>query len=401
MTNSAHTRIGVGLIGASADRGWGGIAHVPALQALDAFQIRAVSTTRMESANATARRVGADLAFDTHEALVVRPEVDLVVVAVKVPEHKQIVSDALAAGKMVYCEWPLARNLSEAEALEGFARKRRLRTVVGLQGGLHPPVLFLRDLIAQGVMGKPLSTSIRAQVTDDMWVGRYDPPVEYMAHAEHGATLLGIMLGHGLEPLARVLGTFESLSAVVANQRGDGVRLSDGALLPKDAPDEIVVAGVLEGGVVTSLHYSAGQSAGSATVWEIQGTEGSVRVESASGYIHFTDFTTTLRRGSEPVHVLQVPPLTRLLTCNSTHPQRGSPASTPSSPPTSAKEPPMRRISRSHSIATGYSRRSHGPLKQVIGSICPAPTEGTPIFEPGRGTAAGPEEMAIRELTLT
>ena len=305
MTNSAHTRIGVGLIGASADRGWGGIAHVPALQALDAFQIRAVSTTRMGSANATARRLGADLAFDTHEALVVRPEVDLVVVAVKVPEHKQIVSDALAAGKMVYCEWPLARNLSEAEALEGFARERRLRTVVGLQGGLHPPVLFLRDLIAQGVIGKPLSTSIRAHLTDDMWVGRYDPAVEYMAHAKHGATLLSIMLGHGLEPLARVLGTFESLSAVVANQRGDGVRLSDGASLPKDAPDEIVVAGVLEGGIVTSLHYSAGQSAG--LVWEIQGTEGSLRVETASGYIHFGDMTITLRRGSEPVQQLQVP----------------------------------------------------------------------------------------------
>ncbi|MGW6025310.1 Gfo/Idh/MocA family protein [Streptomyces sp. NPDC055099] len=308
MTNSAHTQIGVGIVGASSDRGWGGIAHVPALQALDAFQIRAVSTTRMESANATARRLGADLAFDTHKALVGRPEVDLVVVAVKVPEHEQIVSDALAAGKMVYCEWPLARNLSEAEALEGFARERRLRTVVGLQGGLHPPILFLRDLIAQGVIGKPLSTSIRAHLADDMWGGRYDPPVEYMAHAKHGATLLSIMLGHGLEPLARVLGTFESLSAVVANQRGDGVRLSDGASLPKDAPDEIVVAGVLEGGIVTSLHYSAGQSAGSATVWEIQGTEGSVRVESASGYLHFTDFTITLRRGSEPVQVLQVPP---------------------------------------------------------------------------------------------
>ncbi|MBF0815542.1 Gfo/Idh/MocA family oxidoreductase [Microbacterium paludicola] len=308
MTNSAGTRIGVGLVGASADRGWGGIAHVPALRALDAFQIRAVSTTRMESASATARRLGADLAFDTHEALVVRPEVDLVVVAVKVPDHRRIVTDALAAGKMVYAEWPLARNLAEAEELERLARQKGLRTVVGLQGGLHPPIRFLRDLIAQGVIGKPLSTSIRAHLTDDMWFGRYDPSLEYMAQAEHGATLLSIMLGHGLEPLARVLGTFESVSAVVANQRGDGVRLSDGAPLPKDAPDEIVVAGVLEGGVVTSLHYSAGHPAGTATVWEVQGTEGSLRVESASGYIHFTDLTITLRRGSEPARVLQAPP---------------------------------------------------------------------------------------------
>ncbi|MDR6144039.1 putative dehydrogenase [Microbacterium foliorum] len=308
MTNSISTRIGVGLIGASADRGWGGIAHIPALQALDAFQIRAVSTTRMATANATAHRLGADLAFDTHEALVARPEVDLVVVAVKVPDHKQIVTDALAAGKMVYSEWPLARNLAEAEELERLARERRLRTVVGMQGGPHPPILFLRDLIAQGVIGKPISASIRAHVTDDMWLGRYEPPLEYMARTENGATLLSIILGHGLEPLARVLGTFETVSAVVANQRGDGLRLSDGSSLPKDAPDEIIVAGVLDGGIVTSLHYSAGHPAGTATVWEIQGTEGSLRVESASGYIHFTDLTITLRRGSEPIHLLRVPP---------------------------------------------------------------------------------------------
>lgn len=306
MTSSANTRIGVGIVGASADRGWGGIAHVPVLRALDAFQIRAVSTTRMESAKATASQLGADLAFDTHQALVLRPEVDLVVVAVKVPEHKQIVSDALAAGKMVYCEWPLARNLSEAEALERFARERRLRTVIGLQGSLHPPIRYLRDLVRQGVIGRPLSTSIRAHQDDDMWVGRYDPPFEYMAHAGNGATLQSIMLGHALQPLAHVLGAFESLSAVVSNQRGDGIRLSDGTSLPKDAPDEIIVAGVLEGGIVTSLHYSAGQSAG--VVWEIQGTEGRLRVETASGYIHFGDLTITLRRSSEPVQQLHVPP---------------------------------------------------------------------------------------------
>jgi predicted dehydrogenase len=206
---------------------------------------------------------------------------------------------------MVYCEWPLARNLSEAQALGGLARERRLRTVIGLQGGLHPPIRYLHDLVRQGVIGMPLSTSIRAHLNDDMWVGRYDPPFEYMARAANGATLQSIMLGHALQPLAHVLGEFESLSAVVTNRRGDGVRLSDGSSLPKDSPDEIIVAGVLEGGIVTSLHYSAGQSAG--LVWEIQGTEGSLRVETASGYIHFGDMTITLRRGSEPVQQLQVP----------------------------------------------------------------------------------------------
>ena len=130
----------------------------------------------------------------------------------KVPEHHQIVTDALAAGKMVFCEWPLGRNLLEAEELAGLAREKQLRTVIGLQGGLHPPIRFLHDLIRQGAIGLPLSTSIRAHPTEDMWVGRYDPPFEFMAQTDNGATLLSIAVGQALEPLAQVLGEFDSLS---------------------------------------------------------------------------------------------------------------------------------------------------------------------------------------------
>jgi len=308
MTGSTRTKIGVGIVGASATRGWAGVAHIPALQSLDALEIRAVSTTRIESAKATADKLGIDLAFANHQALVARPEVDLVVVAVKVPEHHQIVSDALAAGKMVYCEWPLARNLAEAGELAGLAHERQARTLVGLQGALHPPIRFLSDLVRQGVIGRAISTSIRAHPTEEMWTGRFDPPFAFMARAEHGATFLSIALGHALEPLARVLGTFDNLSAVVANQRGDGVSLPDGAPLPKDAPDELAVAGVLAGGIVASLHYSAGQPAGPAMVWEIQGTEGSLRIETPSGYLHFGDLAITCCRGRGPVQRLAVPP---------------------------------------------------------------------------------------------
>lgn len=310
MTGPANssTKIGVGIIGASATRGWAGVAHVPALRALDAFEIRAVSTTRIDSARETAEQLGIDLAFDNYQALVSRPEVDLVVVAVKVPHHYRIVSDALAAGKMVYCEWPLGRNLAEAENLARLAREQNLRTMVGLQGALHPPIRFLRDLVRQGVIGTPLSTSIRAHPTEEMWTGRFDQPFAYMARAENGATFLSIALGHALEPLACVLGTFDSLSATVANQRGDGVRLPDQSPLPKDTPDEIAVAGVLEGGIVASLHYSAGLSAGPAMVWEIQGTEGSLRIETPSGYLHFGDLAITCRRAPGPVQRLTVPP---------------------------------------------------------------------------------------------
>ncbi|WP_308438383.1 LLM class flavin-dependent oxidoreductase [Streptomyces parvus] len=50
----------------------------------------------------------------------------------------------------------------------------------------------------------------------------------------------------------------------------------------------------------------------------------------------------------------------------------------------------MRRISRSHSIATGYSRRSPGPLKQAIGSICPARPNELPSLNPGEALPQDP-----------
>ena len=302
-------RVGVGIVGASDQRGWAKVAHIPALQALEGFDIRGVSTTRMDSARATANALNVELAFDNHKDLVERPEIDLVVVAVKVPGHRIIVRDALAAGKMVYCEWPLARNLLEAEELATLARDMKLKTVVGLQGRQHPPIRFLRDLIRQGVIGRPLSTSIRAHPTEATWHGHFDAPYEYMSDSANGATMLSISVGHALDTVAHVLGEFDSLSAVVSNQRGDGIRLQDGSRMTNDAPDEIAAVGVLQGGVVASMHYSAGNSVGKPMSWEIQGSAGSLLVESSTaGYIHLGDLIITIRHGSGQPQRIVVPP---------------------------------------------------------------------------------------------
>lgn len=308
LRHEVPQKIGVGIVGASSARGWANVAHIPAIQAINAFEIRGVSTTREETARVTAARLGIELAYDNHQALVARPEIDLVVVCVKVPHHHAVVSDAIAAGKMVYCEWPLARNVVEAEELERSAREKRLKTMVGLQGRMAPPIRYLRDLIRQDVIGRPLSTSIRAHPTEDMWLGRFDPPFEFMADAANGSTMLSIAVGHALEPLAQVLGEFEALSAVMANRRGDGIRLRDGQTLHKDAPDEIAVVGTLETGIIASLHYSAGIPAGPPMVWEIQGSDGSLLIESASGgYLHTGDLAITLRRGGEQPQRLAIP----------------------------------------------------------------------------------------------
>jgi predicted dehydrogenase len=96
MTDSP---IGVGIIGASL-KGWAATAHVPALKLLPGFRLMAVSTSNLVSATA-AQAFGAPHAFDNAHDLVNCPAVVLVVVAVKVPHHQQLVTAALAAGRMV------------------------------------------------------------------------------------------------------------------------------------------------------------------------------------------------------------------------------------------------------------------------------------------------------------
>src|SRR5438105_2755669 len=161
MNNHAPKKIRIGIIGVSPDRGWAAQAHIPALKSLsNDFEITALSTTRRESADAASKLFGVPLAFDNHQDLVNNPNVDVVVVTVKVPYHLTLTTAALNAGKAVYCEWPLGNGLKEAETLAALAKKKKLLAVVGLQARSAPSINYVRDLIKKGYIGEVLSTTL-------------------------------------------------------------------------------------------------------------------------------------------------------------------------------------------------------------------------------------------------
>jgi len=133
--------IRIGVIGATPARGWGTAAHLPALQALEEFELTAVATTRLTTARATAEVFGVPLAFADDDELVSSPEVDAVAITVKVPEHDRLIRAALAAGKHVFSEWPLGVDLGQAVDLAEAARASGVRHIVGLQGYQAPGAL--------------------------------------------------------------------------------------------------------------------------------------------------------------------------------------------------------------------------------------------------------------------
>src|SRR5437868_15550319 len=113
---SALSTLGVGIVGVSPVRGWAATAHIPALRALPGYEIRALSAHSAESARAAGEAFGVSAVFSDHEQLVTQPDIDVVAVTVKVPHHHELVSAALVAGKAVYCEWPLGRDLDIGRA---------------------------------------------------------------------------------------------------------------------------------------------------------------------------------------------------------------------------------------------------------------------------------------------
>src|SRR5438876_5812834 len=139
MSKGGTKRIRVGIIGANPDRGWAAQAHIPALKSLsDDFEITVLSTSRRESADAASKLFDVPVAFDNHQDLVNRADVDVVAITVKVPYHLELATVALDAGKAVYCEWPLGNGLKEAQTLAALAKKKGVLAVAGLQARSAP-----------------------------------------------------------------------------------------------------------------------------------------------------------------------------------------------------------------------------------------------------------------------
>ena len=300
-------RIRVGIIGANPDRGWAAQAHIPALQSLpDDFEITALSTSRRESAAAAGKRFGVPLAFDNHEDLVNRADVDVVAITVKVPYHFELATAALTAGKAVYCEWPLGNGLREAEKLAALAKKKGVLAVAGLQARSAPPVLYVRDLIRQGYVGEVLSTTLIGSGMG--WGPTVEPYNVYMNDRKNGATLLSIALGHAADALCYCLGEVRELSATMTMRRKSFTIADTGESRPMNADDQVGVTGLLEGGAAFSVHYRGGRSRGTNLLWEINGTEGDLQVTADGGQAQIFEMTVRGGKGAQSsLEVLPVP----------------------------------------------------------------------------------------------
>ena len=266
-----------GIVGLRKEGGWGAIAHLPALGDLsDMVEMVGVANTSLESAKSAAIAHSIPHAFSSVAELVQSSEIDIIVVAVKVEHHRDIVVAALESAKNIYCEWPLGRDLEQGIQLSQLAGRTRAKAVVGLQALASPELAFLRDIVADGYIGEVLSSTYFGNGVT--WGNDVSQADAYAMDSRSGATMLSIIAGHAVSAVQMVLGRISEISAVLTRRKSSVRVIETGEIISMRTHDHVMVNALLQSGVPLSLQLRGGLPRGVPLLWEINGTRGDLRV---------------------------------------------------------------------------------------------------------------------------
>lgn len=254
--------IGYGFMGAAHSQGWRTAQRVFDLPARTEMAV--LVGRNAEAVADAATKWGWDESATDWREVIARDDIDLVDIVTPGDSHAEIAIAALEAGKHVLCEKPLANTVAEAEAMADAAARaaaRGIRAMVGFTYRRVPAVTFLRDLIAQGAVGR--IAQVRASYRQDWLVDR-DMPLAWRLQKEHaGSGALGDIGAHAIDLAQFVTGMrLEKVSGVIETIVKERPLLESGSGLSGSAAegygevtvdDLAIFTGRFEGGVLGSF----------------------------------------------------------------------------------------------------------------------------------------------------
>jgi predicted dehydrogenase len=259
--------IGVAIIGA------GGIVlanHLPGLRLCPQARLVALCDSDPGTLDRAAAATGVTNLFADYQQAISHPEVSAVVIATPNVLHPPIALAAIAAGKHVLCEKPLALDLAGALDMYRAAEAAGVRHMTAFTYRFVPAMRYLKHLVDRGDVGTPYH--FRAQRFQD-WGDRDLRWRQSKAMAGTGE--LGDMLSHRIDYGHLLLGPTRRL--VADTRRFIDVRQGN----PSDVDDWVAmiarydadVTGVLES---TKLATGRGENRGGQDVVELNGSDGTI-----------------------------------------------------------------------------------------------------------------------------
>src|SRR3989449_4785373 len=132
-------------------------------------------------------------------------------------------------------------------------------------------------------------------------------PNAYMIDKANGANLLTIPVGHSLDILNYVLGEFADLSAVSDLRRPHITIEETRERIVKTAADQIAVIGTLTSGTTASIPIREAVAGGTGFLWEINGTDGTLRITADAAQPQIFPLTVAGAQGGKEPAELAVP----------------------------------------------------------------------------------------------
>ncbi|MDH4612431.1 Gfo/Idh/MocA family oxidoreductase [Pseudomonas sp. BN102] len=300
---TVSSKIRVGLIGVG---NWAEYGHLPAFKLLPDFELTAVHSRDPLKAANLAQRHGIRFALDSVEALVNHPEVDLVVVLNTAPQHEATVRAAIAAGKDVYCEWPLTPNRAVSQELLELAQKATVRHIAGLQRRLNPEYRYVHDLLSNGYIGE--LRSVRLHISVEKFQQQRTAALHFTIPPENFSSLLSIYGGHYFDALFTMLGHPTSISALTVNQFPEVTLIETGEVLKHTTADQVVLNGTFSNGAVLTTHIEAGKRNNYGIQLDLTGTKGDIKIWNTTAFGSEFYIIEAAQGDAQPMRLLKVPP---------------------------------------------------------------------------------------------
>ncbi len=176
------SEIGIGIIGG----GYMGKAHAVAMASVAAVfdtplrpRLEMIAASSLASAERYRASFGFNRAASDWQTLVTDPKVDAVVIASPQDTHRAIAEAAIALGKPVLCEKPLADTLEDSRAMVQAAEAAGVPNMIGFNYIRTPASQFVRQLLAEGTIGDV--TWFRCEHTED-FLSDPSTPVQLALH---------------------------------------------------------------------------------------------------------------------------------------------------------------------------------------------------------------------------
>lgn len=149
--------------------GWFGEKHCEALSAIPQAEIHAICTRNPQRLKELARRFGVAKTFTNYREMLADPELESVSITTMWDHHTEPALAALAAGKHVFVEKPMASTVADCDKIVSAAQAASGHFMVGHICRFNPRYAAAKQEIAAGKIGKIVSMYARRNLPT--WVG--------------------------------------------------------------------------------------------------------------------------------------------------------------------------------------------------------------------------------------